>query len=220
MAAQGHAQRPRPGSTGVPSLGRTRGGTGRAVPATAAGRAGCRAEARGRADYKIFCLGFKLEKHPSPLFQAEFSSGLCRVGTSLCPRSGPTAQRGGRQRCGAEPSEDPRLCVGAPPCLSTGTGILPWCSGGDWHPLPHPRDPDTNPDCPPAPQSRPDLGDRTWPGAARCRLLGNGECAAAPSAAGAALPHSPGIYEPSHVAMEHGENIKSTYSSHFSRGQL
>lgn len=30
---------------------------------------------------------------------------------------------------------------------------------------------------------------------------------------------SPAIYEPSHVATKHGEKIKPTYSSHFSRGQ-
>lgn len=40
------------------------------------------------------------------------------------------------------------------------------------------------------------------------------------SAVGTALPHSPGTYEPSHVAMKHGEKIKLTYSSRFSRGQL
>lgn len=88
------------------------GGTGRAVPATAAGQAGCRAKARGRAYYKTFCLGFKLEKHPSPLFQAEFSSRLCRAGTSLHP----TAQRRAHPAPGrgAEPCGTPGLCMGHP----------------------------------------------------------------------------------------------------------
>lgn len=39
--AQGHVPRSHPGGTSVPSPGMTWGGTGRAVPATAAGRAGC-----------------------------------------------------------------------------------------------------------------------------------------------------------------------------------
>lgn len=177
------------------------------MPATAAGQAGCRAKARGRAYYKTFCLGFKLEKHPSPLFQAEFSSRLCRAGTSLHP----AAQRGARPApgCGAEPRGTPGLCMGHPlawAAVAVGRGLAP---------APSPTRQQRRSPLPPAWRADPSPGQVPTH---RC-LLGN-VAARRGQAPGICCQACPAFMSFHMWQWNKGKNIKLTYSFHFSGGQL